>query len=407
MSVTLILDIVYVAVLLICVLIGLIKGWTKTLLGFVLVFAAGFIANWLLPVFLPMVKDFEVSGEPLHQLISSKSIEFIDSSFSFMQTPIDAKLATEHNIKAIVCGSFYVPASFWPTIWGLVQPNIEAATVGGEVSLDIALGNTAADGACSIITWVILYLAVYIIGTIIINIVLFIIDRVRKAKSPDHKIHRSALSRILGIIFGLLIGSSMIVGLNTTAHIFTSIDAEGKILPIEAALGIENGEQVTPSFSGWVYLVTGKISDTFFPANTAEQTNEENLNNLVITLDKDDPSVTIPAMGEIAQDSIPDGMDEYITVGEDGSLTVELPTTEEGYEELISNVSTASGVSEEQVEAYLEAAGVEVVVNEDGSVTYNISIPTDPEELAEWYENLSNLSADEPTGEGTGEGAGE
>ena len=410
MSLPMILDIIYLAIFLICLLVGIFKGWTKTLLGFALVFVAGLLANVFMPTFLPMVKDFVVPGqsESLHAMVSGKSLEFIDESFSFLTSPIDAKLATEHNIKAIVCGSFYIPTSFWPQIWALVQPNLAGATTGSEVRLDIALASTAGDGACQIITWLLVYLVVYIVGTLIINIVFWIINGIRKAKSPDHKIHRPLWSRLLGCVFGLLIGATLIVGFNTTAHMFTSIDPEGKIFPLEAALNIENGEMTTPSFSGWVYLVTGKISDTFFPNNSEEANKEENLDHLVITLDKDDPNVTIPAMGgAINSTDIPEGMEEYITVGEDGSLTVEFPTTEEGYNDLVSNVASASGVTEDEVKAYLEAAGVDVEVDEDGSVTYNINVPTDPEDINEWIQNLTDIHSGESGESGEGEGGGE
>jgi uncharacterized membrane protein required for colicin V production len=60
MSLPMILDIVYLAIFLICLLVGIFKGWTKTLLGFALVFVAGLLANVFMPTFLPMVKDFVV-----------------------------------------------------------------------------------------------------------------------------------------------------------------------------------------------------------------------------------------------------------------------------------------------------------------------------------------------------------
>ena len=143
MSLPMILDIVYLAIFLICLLVGIFKGWTKTLLGFALVFVAGLLANVFMPTFLPMVKDFVVPGqsESLHAMVSGKSLEFIDESFSFLTSPIDAKLATEHNIKAIVCGSFYIPTSFWPQIWALVQPNLAGATTGSEIVGECARRN--------------------------------------------------------------------------------------------------------------------------------------------------------------------------------------------------------------------------------------------------------------------------
>ena len=228
MSLPMILDIVYLAIFLICLLVGIFKGWTKTLLGFALVFVAGLLANVFMPTFLPMVKDFVVPGqsESLHAMVSGKSLEFIDESFSFLTSPIDAKLATEHNIKAIVCGSFYIPTSFWPQIWALVQPNLAGATTGSEVRLDIALASTAGDGACQIITWLLVYLVVYIVGTLIINIVFWIINGIRKAKSPDHKIHRPLWSRLLGCVFGLLIGATLIVGFNTTVLLWLGLSRD-------------------------------------------------------------------------------------------------------------------------------------------------------------------------------------
>ena len=196
---------------------------------------------------------------------------------------------------------------------------------------------------------------------------------------------------------GIAVGSSLIVGFNTTAHIFTSIDKEGQIYDLEGALGIENGEQVTPSFSGWVYLVTGRIGDTFFPANTKEGIEENKLDTFVITLDKDDSTVVIPALGSITQDDLPDGIEEYVTVNSDGSMNVDFPTTQEGYNELLEHVAQETGVSQEEIESYLENAGIEVISNDDGSVTYNISIPTNPEEIDEWLANLKSLG-------GSGEG---
>lgn len=387
----LIFDIVYIAILVIFALIGFIRGWARTFFQLLAIAGSIGIAFLTYQMVAPLVLNFQIGGNTLSGMIENTVGGMIASQLGELsEMGIPPALATEHNLKVIVMGKLNLPEILWNLIWVVMKDHLTPSS-DGLIYLGPAVVVAISAFAGNVLSFLLIAVASWLVLTIILTII-FAIHRARKRRKASiigEKQRKGFLSRFIGFILGIILPAGLIFGANVGMHLVSRVEALKSVFDIESTLAIEDPS--VNSLSKIIYNYTGKLTDQWFPT---VQDDPSLLANFVITVNPSEGPVEVPStiIGDtIANEDIPEELNGYIYVDDEGNLNLSMPEDSSSFNDLAENVE----MTPEELTEALKEIGVTYTVNEDGSYVYDFNIPSDEAGLEEWRAKLEKFGVSE------------